>query len=276
MVKIDPRLHRRRVEVKRQEGRHRLLILVAISVVLVTCCAGWAVTRSALLDLDRVVVVGASHVTPDQVRAASGLRRGQALTDVDATAAARGVETLPWVKVAAVARHWPSQVTVRVTERSAVAVTSAEGGGFALLDPTGQVVSVVDTAPVGMVTLAGIPPAGGPGSHLGADSVVTLSVAIAMPPALVARTAGVEPTLGAAGEVDLRLAPDGAAPGGPVPDGMVRLGPPQDLARKFDAVAAVLSQVDLHNLAVLDVRRPDTPVLTRRGVSTKVSTPRTG
>jgi hypothetical protein len=66
--------------------------------------------------------------------------------------------------------------------------------------------------------------------------------------------------------VELRLAPDG----------VVRLGRPEDLARKFDAVRAVLAQVDLRNLAVLDVRRPDSPVLTRRESPTKVSTPRAG
>jgi hypothetical protein len=57
---------------------------------------------------------------------------------------------------------------------------------------------------------------------------------------------------------------------------MVKLGPPDDLVRKFDAVAAVMAQVDLRNLAVLDVRRPESPVLTRRDAPTKVSTQRTG
>jgi hypothetical protein len=66
--------------------------------------------------------------------------------------------------------------------------------------------------------------------------------------------------------VEIRLAPEGS----------VRLGPPVDLDRKFDAIRAVLAQADLRNLAVLDVRRPDSPVLTRRESATKVSTPRAG
>jgi len=254
------------VEVRREEGRHRLRVLVAITVVVVVGCAGWGATRSALLDLDHVDVVGASHVTADQVRAASGLRRGQPLTDVEGRGAAHAIEALPWVQHATVRTVWPNRVTIRLTERPAVAVTAAERGGFALLDRFGLVLDVVDAAPDGMVTLTGLPPAGDPGSRLAGDGVATLEVAIALPASLVARTAGVEPTVGAAGEVDLRL----------TPDGMVKLGPPDDLARKFDAVAAVLAQVDVRNLAVLDVRRPDTPVLTRREGSTKVSTPRTG
>jgi hypothetical protein len=60
------------------------------------------------------------------------------------------------------------------------------------------------------------------------------------------------------------------------PEGMVRLGPPDDLDRKFTAIRVVLAQVDLRNLAVLDVRRPENPVLTRRDTAVKVSTPRVG
>jgi hypothetical protein len=77
---------------------------------------------------------------------------------------------------------------------------------------------------------------------------------------------GVGPVGGTTGEVELRLSADAT----------VRLGPPEDLQRKFDAVRAVLAQVDMRNLAVLDVRRPDSPVLTRRTTPTKVSTPRAG
>jgi hypothetical protein len=60
------------------------------------------------------------------------------------------------------------------------------------------------------------------------------------------------------------------------PEGMVRLGPPDDLDAKFTAIRAVLAEVDLRNLAVLDVRRPENPVLTRRETAVKVSTPRVG
>lgn len=263
---MDPRIRRRRLEVRRQEGRRRLRLLVAVGGVAVAGGAGWGATRSPLLDLDRVVVEGASHVSPDQVRLASRLRPGQALVDVDEKAVAAAVEALPWVKRATVRRRWPAQVTIGLTERAAVAATAAQDGGFALVDASGRVLQLVDAPHAGLVELAGLPPAGRPGTRLRAEGVDALSVAVALPPALAARTAGVGPAAGGAGEVELRLSPDGT----------VRLGPPENLVRKFEAVAVVLAQVDLRNLAVLDVRRPDSPVLTRREASTKVSTPRPG
>jgi cell division protein FtsQ len=250
---MDPRFRRRRMEVRREEGRRRFRVLVGITAVVAVGCAGWAATDSVLLDLDRVVVEGAVHTTPDEARFASGLRKGEPMLDVDEKAALRGVESLPWVQQATVRRQWPGQVRIRLVEREPVAVTPTETGGVALLDGTGRILEIVDAAPPGMPVLTGLPPVGRPGTSIGSEGVATLQVAVALPAELRARTAGLAPSAGAGGEVELRLNPDG----------MVRLGPPEDLDRKFSAIRAVLAQVDLRNLAVLDVRRPESPVLTR-------------
>lgn len=264
---MDPRFRRRRVEVLRQEGRRRLRVLIGVTgVMVVTATGSWVVTDSPVLDLDRVVVEGAAQTTPEEVRFASGLRMGQALFDVDEGSAKRGVEALPWVRFAVVSRRWPAEVRIRLVEREPVAVAPAESGGVALVDGEGRVLEWVDAAPPGLPALAGLPPAGPAGSSLGTDGVATLAVAVAMPPELRARTTGVAPAASGGGEVEMSLRPEG----------MVRLGRPEDLDRKFTAIRAVLSQVDLQNLAVLDVRRPDSPVLTRREAAVKVSTPRVG
>jgi cell division protein FtsQ len=264
---VDPRFRRRRVEVIRQEGRRRLRVLVGVtSVATLTAAGSWVVTDSPFLDLDRVVVEGAVHSKPSEVRFASGLRMGQALFDVDEGAATRSVESLPWVRFAVVSRHWPGEVRIRLVEREPVAVAPAEAGAVALIDGEGRVLEWVDAAPPGLPSLAGLPPAGAAGSSLGADGVATLAVAVAMPAELRARTVGVAPAASGGGEVEMTLSPEG----------MVRLGPPEDLDRKFTAIRAVLAQVDVQNLAVLDVRRPENPLLTRRDAAVKVSTPRVG
>jgi hypothetical protein len=254
------------VEVRREEGRRRLRVVVGVTAVAVLAGGGWAATGSPLLDLDRVVVDGAVHTTPEEARFASGLRLGEPLVDVDETAAARGVERLPWVDRATVHRRWPGQVEIRVVERQPVAVTAVEGGGAALLDATGRVLEWVDGPPPGLPLLTGLASAGPPGSTLPPDGVAALSVAVALPDELRSRIVGVAPDEGGRGEVEIRLSPEGS----------VRLGPPVDLDRKFDAIRAVFAQVDLGNLAVLDVRRPDSPVLTRRETPPRVSTPRVG
>lgn len=269
---MDPRIRGRRTAVRREEGRHRLRMVAAMSALVVAGAGGWGATRSRLLDVDRIRVAGASKVSPDQVWAASGLRRGQPLIDVDTAAVTAAVERLPWVQKATARRDWPGTVTIRVTERAAVAVTEAAGGGFDLVDRSGQVMARADNAPAGLPVLTGLPPAGEPGTRLGPDGVATLSVAVALPGALSPLITGVSPGAGTAGEVELRLA-RGAT---------VKLGPPEDLVMKLEAVAAVLTQVDTTNLDVLDVRRPTNPVITRRPGLTrpdgtaKVSTTRTG
>jgi cell division protein FtsQ len=263
---MDPRIRRRRVEVRREEGRRRFRVLLGITGVVAAGCAGWAANGSALLDLDRVVILNAVHTAPEDAEFASGLRPGEPLSGVDQAAVARAVETLPWVEDAVVVRRWPGEIRIRLVERRAVAVAPAEDGGFALVDGTGRVLEWVPVAPPEQAVLAGIPPAGPPGSTLTPEGVTTLSVAVALPAELRARTTGVAPAEGGRGEVDLRLSPEG----------MVRLGPPDDLDRKFEAIRTVLAQVDVRNLAVLDVRRPDSPVLTRLETPVKVSTPRVG
>jgi hypothetical protein len=147
-----------------------------------------------------------------------------------------------------------------------VAVTDAGDGRSALVDGSGRILDWVAEIPPGLAVLAGLPPAGPAGSILPPEGVAALTVAVALPAELRARTAGVAPAAGGGGEVDIRLNPEG----------MVRLGPPEDLDQKFEAIRAVFAQVDLRNLAVLDVRRPDSPVLTRRETPVKVSTPRVG
>jgi cell division protein FtsQ len=241
-------------------------VLIGVTVVAALGGGGWVATNSALLDVDHIAIVGAVHTPANEVAAAAHLRRGERMVDVQLGPSARGVEALPWVGRATVERQWPGRVRISITERTPAAATPGQDGGVVLVDATGRVLDRVDTAPAGLPVLAGLPPAGPAGSTLSADGVAAVTVAVALPPDVRTRTAAVGPVGGTTGEVELRLTPDGT----------VRLGPPDDLAAKFDAIRAVLAQVDLRNLAVLDVRVPDSPILTRRDVPTKVSTPRAG
>jgi len=263
---MDPRFRQRWVEVRRMEGRRRFRVVAGIGVIGALGVGGWAATGSALLDLDRIVVVGAVHTPADEARFASGLRRGERLLDVDGHRARRAVETLPWVEEASISKRWPGEIRIRLVERRPVAFTISQAGNAAVVDGTGRVLEWADVPPPGLGALTGLPPAGPAGSRLAPEGVAALAVAAALPNELRARSEGVLPADGGRGEVNIRISPEG----------VIRLGPPDDLQRKFDAVRAVLAQVDLHSLAVLDVRRPESPVLTRREPPAKVSTPRAG
>lgn len=248
---IDPRIRQRRITVLREEGRRRLRLLLGAVLVSALLVGGWGATRSPLLDVDGIDVEGASRTTRDEILAASGIRFGQAMVDLDEQGATRAVADLPWVRTASVERRWPDSVVITVVERDAVAAARGPGDGWALIDATGQVLALLTSAPSDLLALGGIAPAGPPGSLLGGSAAELLAVVVAVPPDLRARVSAVQ--AGTEGGVELRLQPEGT----------VRLGAPRQLEEKFRAALTVLGQVDTRALATLDVRIPESPVLTR-------------
>jgi cell division protein FtsQ len=248
---IDPRIRERRIAVTRSQGRRRLRVLGAAVTTAALAGAGWGATRTPLLDVDRVLVVGADRSGPEAVASAAGVAPGRPMVAVDEGAAVRRVRGMPWVLRATVRRQWPATVRIEVVERVAVAVTRDDTGGWAVLDVSGRVLERAAERPAGLTALEGVPPAGRPGSRLGPSAAAALVVARSLGPHLGPRVA----VVAAAPEgVELRLQPDA----------VVRLGAPEALDEKLRSVRTVLARVDPRTLATLDVRDPATPVLTRR------------
>src|SRR4029077_13422787 len=94
------------------------------------------------------------------------------------------------------------------------------GRGWAAAAPA-RGVARAPAPPPDQPALAGVPPAGPPGSRLDAPARGLLRVVAALPATVRARVAAVALTEG--GQVELRLRPAGT----------VRLGPPEDLAPKL-------------------------------------------
>jgi len=247
---MDPRIRRRRVEVRRHEGRRRLRLLVSGMVITLVTAAVWVGIRSPLLDVDRITVVGAERTPPDWVTEAAGVWKGQSLVDVDVEAAAVAVEGLPWIDRALVRRIWPSTVEVTVTERTASAVTSTNTGEWAVLDATGRLLETVPERLPGLLVVEGVGELPEPGATVG-RARGPLAVFAALSPALAARTLAVSVLDG--GHIELKLNPQGT----------VRMGAVEALEAKVRATETVLASVDVRNLAILDVRLPSSPVLTR-------------
>jgi cell division protein FtsQ len=246
---IEPRFRRRLIEVRRLEGRRRLRVLLILAGFALVGLVAWAAARSPLLDVDHVRIIGATRTTPASITADSGVQTGMAMVDVDEGGAARRLQAVPWILRAHVARHWPATVTITVVERVPVAAVPGPAG-VAVVDRTGRVLTS-GPVPLGLPLLLGLPPAGPPGTRVGGRTGDLLAVAQAMPPQVSQRVAGVAAAEG--GQLELRLKPAG----------VVRLGPPDQLAEKMLATQTVLAQVDLTRLAVLDVRVPASPAITR-------------
>ena len=247
---IDPRIRARRIAVRRDEGRRRLHRLAALGVIVAVGLMSVLVTRSPVLDVDRIAVRGANHASADAVRAATGIHRHSPMTDLDLGRARDRVLLLPWVNSATVTREWPVTVEVSVVERTPVAAAPASNGGFMLVDAEGRLLEQVPAPPPGVVVLVDVPPAGAPGDMLDPSAAAALTVASALPPELVPHIAGV---VANADGVTLRLSVGGTA----------RLGTADELPAKLLAVATFVDQVDLTDLCTLDVRVPSAPSLTR-------------
>ena len=249
---IDPRLRARRIAVRRDEGRRRLRRFVIAATAAVVLSAAAAATRSPLLDVDHVEVRGAGRTDAGAIVEASGLAVGDPMTDVEVDDAEAAVEALPWVADASVRRRWPNKVLIDLDERTAVAVVPAAAGGAALLDGTGRVLEHVVEAPPDLPTVAGAPPVGVPGETADPALADALAVAAALPPSLREAVAEV-----GVGEGSLRLELRSET--------TVELGDADRLEEKLLSVLTVLEDVDPVSVALVDVRVPTAPVLTRRG-----------
>jgi cell division protein FtsQ len=210
----------------------------------------WGTTRTPLLNVDHLRITGTEHTTPALISGTSGLHRGMAMFDVHAGTAQDRLESIPWIERAHVRREWPGTVVVQIQERKPVASLLGHGG-VATVDRAGHVLAVSPAPPTGLPVLLGLPPAGPPGTKISSAASDLLAVAQAMPPAVASRVVGVSVAEG--GQVELRLRPSG----------VVRLGRTDKLSEKMLAVETVLTQVDLGRLAVLDVRVPSSPAITR-------------
>jgi cell division protein FtsQ len=227
-----------------------LRVVIATAVVAALAASVWGVAQSPVLDVDQVIVAGAERSGGDAVRAAGGLRPGRAMNEVDEAAVARRIEQLAWVRSAVVRREWPGTVHVAVVERQPVAVTRTFGDQWGLLDASGRVLAWSPQRPGDLPWVAGATPAGEPATQVDRATAKLIPVAQALPAGLASRVAAIV-ALGP--EVELFL----------LPQGLVRLGPPDRAPAKLSVAEAVLSQVGPAESVAIDARFPSTAVLTR-------------
>lgn len=279
-VAVDPRMRSRRIRVRRAEGRRRLrrvtLVLAAVAAVVLAAVA----TRTPLLDVDHVRVGGVAGERSDEVVAAASVAADQPLVSLDGGAVADRIEELPWVESAQVSRSWPATVRIEVTPRSVVAAVQVTGDHIALVDAEGVVVSIERgaTRPEGDEQPDG---GAGEGSDEGAGEGAGGGAGAGAPERTLVLTGisgriaegepldeGAQDAITVASAVAEHL-PDTVASVSTDLDaelpqgGVVRFGSTEDLDEKITAVKTVLSEVDTTCMALLDVRVPGSPALTR-------------
>ena len=244
---IDPRLAARRLEVARGRGRRRRRRLGAGLGLVALAGGAYGVTRTSLLDVDRVDVHGVDGPAATLVADLVAVEPGTALLDVDTGAVEQRVASLPWVSDVAAERQWPGTLQVRVTTRIPVAV---DPDGVAV-DADGRVLGA-DVPELSAGASSELPRLelglGRPGSVVDERGRLLVEVVAAVPPSLAGEVASGR-VVGS--DVVLTLV-DGIT---------VRIGDTSRLTAKFVAVEALLDQAGRATIESLDVRVPSSPSL---------------
>ena len=249
-ARIDPRISARRTEVAREQGRRRFRLAAVALAVLVVLFGIWSLLHTSFFSARSLAVVGDKHETTAQIEAAAGLAGHPPLLDVNTGAAARGIERLPWIRIAWVTVHWPDGVQVLVAEQTPKLVMAGADGRWAELTAHGRVLADVTARPPGLIEVAGPQAPGPPGSTLGAADRLALRVATTLPPSFRAQVTLV--TVEAAGWVQLAMTT-------PI---LVDIGDASQLQAKYEDVSAMLAGATLHDGDVVDVSVPGAPTVT--------------
>ncbi len=250
-VTVDPRIRRRRAEVRQAQGRRRLHRLLFVLALVSLAVMVWLALRSPLMAVDSVGYEGLVRTPLAEVEAAAGVAVGEPLIDVDTAAVAARVEALPWVAEARVTRSWTGSVVIEVTERQPVAAALAAPDVWVLVDAEGRVLTGSVEVPPGLPRMSGVLSAGSPGTSLAADAAPLLDVAVLAPASLRPRIQGLY--LESDGEIWIALNTGDR----------ILLGPDSELAFKVMAAATMVERLDVEGRTgwELDVTVPSLPVV---------------
>lgn len=215
---------------------------------------GYALSRSAVFDLDTVEIDGAFGAEADQVAEASGLVIGTPMLDLDLDGAAEGIVALPWVRTAAVDRAWPGTVEIVVIRRIGVALLAVGDGSGVVIDAEAVAIARSDTSAAGDLPVITLGPAGELGD-VQTLALPAIELIDATPLDLLPWVETFDIDYAGTGTPLLRLDLVG--------DVVAIMGDNRDLDTKYEAVRSVLDQVDLAGICEIDVQVGDNPVLKR-------------
>ena len=83
MVEINPRIQERRIEIIRAKGKRRLRILLTVVLLVLLSLAAVLISKSSLLDVDEVVVVGADIELEELIVTIANIPKSKPILEVD-------------------------------------------------------------------------------------------------------------------------------------------------------------------------------------------------
>ena len=250
MVEINPRIQERRIEIIRAKGKRRLRILLTVVLSVLLSLAAVLISKSSLLDVDEVVVVGADSELEELIVAIANIPKSKPLLEVDTQSIMERIKRIPNVKGAKVSRSFGGKVTISVTLRKPSVLLSNLGEWF-LVNLDGRVLERVSELPPNLE----YPIVEGNfddlkvGEWVPEQALYAIELAANLPSLLLADISFVSTNEG----IELML----------FGEGKILFGDNEALESKILAASTILEQVDLAELIHIDVRTPDKPVLCR-------------
>ena len=250
MVEINPRIQERRIEIIRAKGKRRLRILLTVVLSVLLSLAAVLISKSSLLDVDEVVVVGADSELEELIVAIANIPKSKPILEVDTQSIMERIKRIPNVKGAKVSRSFGGKVTISVTLRKPSVLLSNLGEWF-LVDLDGRVLERVSELPPNLE----YPIVEGNfddlkvGEWVPEQALYAIELAANLPSVLLADISFVSTNEG----IELML----------FGEGKIIFGDNEALESKILAASTILEQVDLAELIHIDVRTPDKPVLCR-------------
>ena len=126
--------------------RGRRVVAAAIAVAVVIVATSLVVSRSSLLHLRHLEVVGTTSLTRAEVERLTGLSSSTNVLWFDPRAVERRLESDPWVATATVSRRLPGTIRISVVERVPVAMIQNERG-FTVVTADGVALTTVEGDP---------------------------------------------------------------------------------------------------------------------------------
>jgi cell division protein FtsQ len=214
---------------------------VAVVALTLLAAAGVGLTYTPLFRLETIRIVGARHLSEDDVLRLAGIEGHVNLAHLDLRRAERALERDPRIADATFVRQLPSTLTIDVVERHAVALTATADGTGAVA-PDGTILPGVRGS-----GLPEIRAAVGVLADEGRDNALTALVAI--PRDVRSRLAAIV------------VQPDGTLVFEIADGPMVEYGPATSVSAKGEAMRAVLAWAADHDieLGAVDVAAPAAP-----------------
>jgi len=248
---VDPRIEARREDVATAGRRRRWRWALAVVAALVVGAGAVGVLNSPALDVDHIDIVGSEQLTLAQLRARTGLGLGSPLAFVDPHRVEARLRTDPRFVRVVVIRRFPSTVSIRLTDRRAIAVVVGPRRGLVVGED-----GVVIAKARGDELLRHVEVRDDPTTEVGGRLPAPLAAAVDVMGSM-------------SFEIAVQIQRMSITPEGELVfdlgDGRTALfGAVDDAERKLLAIKTMLGpQVDLRDVCELDVRVPTAPTMRR-------------